>query len=177
LSTKVFQQAMAMGQHPNRHHGREVERGDPATPERLAGSIGVQARRDVLRESARSRCGNAAGELDELQARGNFAGRVAWPPCRARRDQPRTDSSVSRLAQQIEEGEQHAGPLESRTRRASRGKRLGRRGDRVVHDRGEAKVHGPGHSRGRGHESPLPLGAAPQGCRDPVSDGLGSVTC
>ncbi len=55
--------------HPHRHHRREVERRDPdADPERLAEGEQVDAAGDLVGELALEQRGDAAGELDDLQA-------------------------------------------------------------------------------------------------------------
>ena len=55
--------------HPQRHHGREIERADAgAHAERLAHGGAIDAGADVAAELALQQVRNAAGELDDLQA-------------------------------------------------------------------------------------------------------------
>ena len=66
-----------VGAHPQRHHGREVERGDAGDDaERLADRVDVDAGRGLLGEAALEQLRHAAGELDVLQAAGDLAGGV-----------------------------------------------------------------------------------------------------
>ena len=67
-----------VGEHPHRHHRREVERGDPGDDaERLADRVDVDSRRRLLRVAALQQVRDAAGELDVLQAAGDLAEGVA----------------------------------------------------------------------------------------------------
>ena len=67
-----------VGEHPHRHHRREVERGDPGDDaERLADRVDVDARRRLLGVAALEQVRDAAGELDVLQAAGDLAEGVA----------------------------------------------------------------------------------------------------
>ena len=60
--------------HPHRDHHREVERGDAGHhAERLADRRGVDPGRDVLAELPLQQVGDAAGELDDLDAAGHLA--------------------------------------------------------------------------------------------------------
>ena len=63
-----------VGEHPHRHHGREVERRDAGDDaERLADRVDVDAARRLLAEPALQQVGDAAGELDVLEAAGHLA--------------------------------------------------------------------------------------------------------
>ena len=71
---KVLPQAMGVGEHPHRHHGREVERRDARDhSQRLADLIHVNAAAGLFGEAAFKQMGNAAGELDVFQAARHFA--------------------------------------------------------------------------------------------------------
>ena len=86
LRTTVLPAAMAIGNEPQRHHGREVEGGDDRDhAERLADRVDVDAGRDVLGEPALEQVRDAAGELHDLEAAGDLAQRRRREPCRARR--------------------------------------------------------------------------------------------
>ena len=66
-----------VGEHPHRHHGREVERRDAGDDaERLADRVHVDAARRLLAEAALQQVRDAAGELDVLEAAGHLAQRV-----------------------------------------------------------------------------------------------------
>ena len=63
-----------VGEHPHRHHDREVERRDPGHhAEGLADGVHVDAGRRLLAELALQQVRDAAGELDVLQAPGHLA--------------------------------------------------------------------------------------------------------
>ena len=62
--------------HPQRNHRRKVERRDPgANSERLANGVAINPTRNVLHAFAHEQRGNAAGELDHLDAAFNVAAR------------------------------------------------------------------------------------------------------
>ncbi len=67
-----------VGEHPHRHHAREVERGDAGhDAERLLDAVHIDPGAGLLAVSALHEVGDAAGELDVLEAAGHFAERVA----------------------------------------------------------------------------------------------------
>ncbi len=73
----VFPQAMATGIHPHRDHGREVERRDAGDDaERLAVGPAVDLGADVAGELTFQEMGNAAGEIDDVDAACKLAQRV-----------------------------------------------------------------------------------------------------
>jgi hypothetical protein len=60
--------------HPHRHHGREVERGDPgADAERLPERVGVHVGGHLLGVLAFEQGGDPGGELDDFQAPDDLA--------------------------------------------------------------------------------------------------------
>ncbi len=64
-------------EHPHRHHGREVERGDTRNyAQRLANRGHIDARRDLRRQLALELHADAAGEFDDLHAARDLAERV-----------------------------------------------------------------------------------------------------
>ena len=73
----VLPHAMALREHPHRHHRREVERRDAGhDAERLADLVDVDAARDLLAEAALEQVRDAARELEVLEAAGDLAERV-----------------------------------------------------------------------------------------------------
>ena len=69
--------ASAIGEEPQRHHGREVEGADDADhAERLLERVDVDAGRDVLGVGALGQVPEPARELDDLHAAGDLAERV-----------------------------------------------------------------------------------------------------
>ncbi len=63
-----------VGEHPERHHGGEVERGDAGDDaERLAELIDVNAAAGLFGEAALEEVGDAAGEFDVFEAARDFA--------------------------------------------------------------------------------------------------------
>ncbi len=66
------------GEHPHRHHGREVERSyTGANPQGLAHCDHIDAGSNVFTELAFHELRNAARKFHDFQAAGNFAVRVA----------------------------------------------------------------------------------------------------
>ena len=66
-----------VGEHPHRHHAREVERRDAGDhAERLADLVDVDAGRGLLRVAALEQAAEAAGELQDLDAPRDLAGGV-----------------------------------------------------------------------------------------------------
>ena len=66
-----------VGEHPHRHHRREVERRDAGDDaERLADRVDVDAGRGLLAVAALHQVRDAAGELDVLEPAGDLAERV-----------------------------------------------------------------------------------------------------
>ena len=85
LSTNAFPQAMALASIQSGHHDREIERGDAGHhAERLEDRVHVDAARDLGRVRALQQMGDAAGELDVLEARGPPRRPRRSAPCRAR---------------------------------------------------------------------------------------------
>jgi hypothetical protein len=73
----VLPQAIAIGNNPERHHHREIERRDAgAHPDRLAQRVRVDLRADVLGVLALEQMRDAAGELDHLDAALHRAHRI-----------------------------------------------------------------------------------------------------
>ena len=67
-----------VGDHPQRHHGREVERGDAGhDTERAADGGDVDAGRHLVRVAAFQHLADVAGEFDVLEPAGNLAHGVA----------------------------------------------------------------------------------------------------
>ncbi len=100
-------------EHPHRHHGREVERGDPGDhAERLAQRERVDVGRDVLREAALEQVRDAAGELDDLQAARDLTEGVGVDLAVFGRDQGGEGVAVG--VQQLPEPEEHVGALDQR---------------------------------------------------------------
>ena len=66
-----------VGQHPHRHHDREIERGDPGhDTERLVHGMDIDTAGHLGRVGSLEEVGYAAGELDVLQSPGHFAGGI-----------------------------------------------------------------------------------------------------
>jgi hypothetical protein len=97
--------------HPHRDHDREVERGDPGRdPERLADRVAVDLGGDVLGEVALEQVGDAGGDLDDLHAALDLAGRVGYDLAVLGGDDP--GQLVAVALQQLQEPEHHPGPLD-----------------------------------------------------------------
>ena len=78
LRMNVLPHAIAIGDHPQRHHHREVERRDAGDDaERLADRVHVDARRHLLAVAALTGAAMPARELDDLEPAGDFASRIA----------------------------------------------------------------------------------------------------
>ena len=141
-----------VGEHPHRHHRREVERRDAGDDaERLADLVDVDAGRDLLAEAALEQVRDAARELEVLEAAGDLAERVGRDLAvlggqAARRCSLRCCSTRFRML------EQDLGALATATSRASAGKAALRRRDGRVDllGRGEVDLLGqPCRSPGR----------------------------
>ena len=105
-------------EHPHRDHGGEVERGDPGHhAERLPDAVRIDAGRDVLGEAALEQVRDAAGELDDLEASCDLAGRVAGDLAVLVGDELRQLGGV--VLDQLAEREQDGGAL-GRARRGPR---------------------------------------------------------
>jgi hypothetical protein len=118
------------GRHPKRNHGREVERGDAGHhAEGLAHGIAVDAAADVLGKLALEEMGNAAGELDHLQAAGDRALGVVHRLAVFFGDRGR--QLVHVLLDEALEAE-HDPRAPKRRRRGPSGKRSVRRADRGI---------------------------------------------
>ena len=116
--------------HPHGNHRREVERRDPgADPQGLAHVEAVHAARHVLVELALEKLGDAAGELDDLDAAGHrAAGIVEGLAVLGRAD---AGQLVAMGLHEVTVAEQDARALRRRGRGPS-GKRRLRRPDRLV---------------------------------------------
>ncbi len=110
--------------HPQRHHHREVERGDAGDDaERLADRVDVDAGARLLGEAALHQVRHTGGELDVLESSRDLAGRV------------RENLAVlgghdlgelsGPLVQQLPEREEHRGPLGQRGAAPPLGRGLG----------------------------------------------------
>ena len=118
------------GEHPQRHHRREVEgrdAGDDA--ERLADRVHVDVGRGLLGESALEQRGDAARELDVLDAARDLARRVGAHLAVLRREHGGDLGAV--LVEQVTEAEQDLGAARQR-RPAPPRERLRRGRHRVV---------------------------------------------
>ena len=114
-------------EHPQRHHRREVERGDARhDAERLADRVHVDAGGGLLGESALQQAGDPAGELHVLEAALHLAHRVGEHLAVLRRDRGR-DLGLP-VVQQLADLEHRLGALGER-RRSPRWECLGRRRD------------------------------------------------
>src|SRR5207247_1332343 len=121
--------------HPHRHHGREVERGDPgADAQGLADRVAVHVGGDVLRELALEELGNAAGELDDLEPPAHGAGGVGEHLAVLAGDEGRDLLLVA--VHQVAEREQDLGPRGQRGLAPARGRLGGRGHPRVDHRAG-----------------------------------------
>ena len=130
FSTNVLPHAIAVAQHPQRHHRREVERRDAGDDaERLAHRVHVDVGGGLLGESTLQQRGDAARELDVLDAARELAGRVGPHLAVLRREDGRDVGAV--LVEEVTELEHDLGAARQR-RPAPRGERLRRGRDRIV---------------------------------------------
>ncbi len=138
------------GEHPHRHHHREIERGDAGHhAERLACRPIVDAGRDLLGEIALQQLRNAAGEFDHFQTAGQLAARIRQHLAMLGGDQAR--HLVGMPLQQFLEFEQDARPAQRR--RVGPGRESGVGGGHGGIDLGAIRQrHPPGHGSGRGIE-------------------------
>ena len=158
------------GEEPHRHHGREVERGDDRDhAQRLADRVDVDLGRDVLGEPALEG-GDAAGELDDLQAAGHLAEGVGEDLAVLRGDDR---GELVRVVEQLAEPEEHGVRLVSEV--APQGEAAGGRGDGGVDLLGCGEGDRAGHLAGGGvGDGAGPVaGALTPGAVDPVRDGRG----
>ena len=129
-------------EHPHRHHGREVERGDAdADTQRLAQRPAVDAAPDLLGELAFEEMRDAAGEFDDLGAARHLAGGVGEDLAVLIGDEASQGAGFA--VEQFAEFEQNARPGQRRRRRPGR-KCRGSRLHRLVHLGGAGKGYAAG---------------------------------
>src|ERR1019366_6837017 len=104
-----------VGEHPHRHHCGEVERRDPRhDAERLPDREHIDSARRLLGEASLEQVGNAACELDVLDAPRHLAPGVGDDLPVLRRDE--RSEVVAVLVEQIAECEEHGRALRQRSR-------------------------------------------------------------
>ncbi len=160
------------GEHPHRHHRREVERRDARDdPERLADGRDVHAARHLRRQLALELDVDATGQVDDLQAAGHLAERVTVHLAVLGGDQ--LGDGVPVGVQQRPELEEDRGPLGQRGL-APGGVGLLGGGDRRVHlvHRGERDLRRHRAGRRVGHRPVRARGAFDGLAADPVVDDL-----
>ncbi|GAB3824606.1 hypothetical protein GCM10027610_003170 [Dactylosporangium cerinum] len=119
-----------VGEHPHRHHRREVERGDPGDDTQgLADRVHVDAAGRLFAVTALEQVRGAGGELDVLQAAGQLTAGVGFGLAVLLADQ-RCDLLAVRV-DELPEAEHHLGAAGQR-RGPPRGERGFRAGDRSV---------------------------------------------
>ncbi len=141
------------GEHPHRHHHREIERRDPRDhAQRLTQIPVVDAAADLVGEIGLQQIRNAAGELDDFDTADHFALRVREHLAVFTRDQH--GKFVVVLVQQFLELEQNASALDRRG--FAPGGKSGLRGlDRRVHFLDRRQSDRTGHLAGGGIEHVL----------------------
>lgn len=164
------------GEHPHRHHGREVERCDARDhAERLADRGDVHPAGDLGGQLALELHGDAAGQVDDLQAAGDLAEGVVVDLAVLGGDQPGDLLAV--LVEQGTELEQHGGAPGQRGGAPARVGGLGG-GDGGVHllGGGERDLGGDLAGGGVGDGAELARRAVDGLAADPVVDGLHAVS-
>src|ERR1017187_8236696 len=134
LEHKAVSAGDRVGEHPQRHHGREVERSDASDhPKRVPGRMDVDAVSDLLGMLAFDQAWYAAGELEIPQAAQYLALGIGEHLAVLARD--RLGYLLRVAAHQIPHGEEDLAPARQRHIAPLR-ERRGRAGDGGIYVRG-----------------------------------------